>query len=157
MQQQQRQQAQHLGLARHEPVQQPVQRHRLRREVPARRGTPGAGQIALVEHQVDHCEHLVEPVTQLVRLGHPDRDAGFPRAFRARVSRWAIAGSAARNAAEISAVVSPQTARRVRAICESVGSAGWQQAKIRPSSSSAFSARRHPPGLAGLRGGRSLR
>ena len=47
-----------------------------------------------------------------------------------------MAGSATRNAAAICAVLKPQTARRVSAICDSRGSAGWQQAKIIPSSSS---------------------
>ena len=47
-----------------------------------------------------------------------------------------MAGSATRKAAAIWAVVRPQTARRVRAICDSRGSAGWQQAKTMPSSSS---------------------
>ena len=47
-----------------------------------------------------------------------------------------MAGSVARNEAAISAVVRPHTARRVSAICDSRGSAGWQQAKIMPSRSS---------------------
>ncbi len=50
-----------------------------------------------------------------------------------------MAGSATRKAAAICAVVRPQTTRRVSAICDSRGRAGWQQAKIIPSSSSSAS------------------
>src|SRR5437867_1823908 len=55
----------------------------------------------------------------------------------ARTMRWAIAGSETRNAAAISWVVKPATARSVSATWASWGSAGWQQVKIRRSRSSA--------------------
>ena len=77
VQQHQRQQAQHLGLARHQRVQQPVQRHRLGGEVAAGRGAPRAGQIALVEHQVDDGKHLTEPAAELVRIGDARCRAGL--------------------------------------------------------------------------------
>ena len=54
----------------------------------------------------------------------------------ARLMRWAIVASGTRNAAAISAVVRPPTARRVRAICDGAVSAGWQHRKSRASSSS---------------------
>jgi hypothetical protein len=49
---------------------------------------------------------------------------------RALVSRWMIAASETRKARAISAVLSPQTVRRVSATCASVASAGWQQVKM---------------------------
>ena len=55
----------------------------------------------------------------------------------ARTMRCAIVGSATRNAAAISAVVKPATARSVRATCASCASAGWQHVKISRSLSSA--------------------
>ena len=58
----------------------------------------------------------------------------------ARTIRWAIAASETRNAAAISWVVKPATARRVSATCDSWASAGWQQVKIRRSRSSASGA-----------------
>src|SRR5262249_6311723 len=57
--------------------------------------------------------------------------------------------SLARKAAEISAVVRPHTTRRVSAICDSRDSDGWQQAKIRLSSSSASSLEPQSPGIPG--------
>ena len=44
----------------------------------------------------------------------------------ARLMRWAIVASGTRKAFAISAVVSPPTARRVRASCEGTDSEGWQ-------------------------------
>ena len=54
----------------------------------------------------------------------------------ARTSRWAIVGSATRNARAISAVVRPPSVRSVSATCASTASAGWQQVKISSSRSS---------------------
>ena len=48
---------------------------------------------------------------------------------RARLSRWAIVGSGTKNAAAISAAVSPDTERNVSATCEDRVSAGWQQSR----------------------------
>ena len=50
--------------------------------------------------------------------------------------RLAIAGSGTRNAAAISPVVRPPTARRVRAICDAKGSAEWQHRNSRVNVSS---------------------
>ena len=54
----------------------------------------------------------------------------------ARLMRCAIVASPTRNALAISAVVSPPTARSVRAIAEAGVSAGWQHMKSRISVSS---------------------
>ncbi len=71
----QREQPGHLGLGRHQPVQQAgeplgvvgeVARVRLRR----------GGQVALVEQQVDHGQHAGQPVAELVGVRDPVRDAG---------------------------------------------------------------------------------
>ena len=56
--------------------------------------------------------------------------------FLARVTRAAIVGSETRKAWAISAVVSPQTSRRVSATWASRARAGWQQVKTRRSRSS---------------------
>ena len=44
----------------------------------------------------------------------------------ARLMRWAIVASGTRKAFAISAVVSPPTARSVRASCDGTDSDGWQ-------------------------------
>ena len=54
----------------------------------------------------------------------------------ALVSRFAMAGSATRNARAISAVLSPPSVRRVSATRAAGSSAGWQQVKISRSRSS---------------------
>ena len=54
----------------------------------------------------------------------------------ARVTRAAMVASGTRNAAAISAVVSPQSSRSVSATCASRASAGWQQVKTSRSRSS---------------------
>ena len=77
VQQQQRQQAEDLRLARHQPVQGPGQRDRLRGEVAAGGLAAGGGQVALVEEEVDDREDLGQPVRQLVRVGDADRGAGI--------------------------------------------------------------------------------
>ena len=74
VQQQQREQAEDLGLARHQPVQGPGQRDRLGGQVAAGGLAAGAGQVALVEDEVDDREDLGEPVGQVVGVG--DRDRG---------------------------------------------------------------------------------
>ncbi len=61
----------------------------------------------------------------------------------ARLIRCAIVASGTRNAAAISDVVRPPTARSVSAIAEGVESAGWQHMKSRTSVSS-FSAAPSP-------------
>src|SRR5579859_468137 len=48
----------------------------------------------------------------------------------ARVRRWFMVGTGTRKACAISAVLSPPSERKVRAICASGASAGWQQVKI---------------------------
>ncbi len=54
----------------------------------------------------------------------------------ARLIRWATVLSGTRNARAISAVVSPPTARRVSATCETRVSDGWQQSSSKVSVSS---------------------
>ena len=69
MQQEQREQAEDLRLTGHQPVQCPGQRDRLGGEVAASGLAARAGQVALVEHEVDDGEHLGEPAGQLVGIG----------------------------------------------------------------------------------------
>ncbi len=52
--------------------------------------------------------------------------------FFALVTRAAMVGSGTRNAAAISAVVSPQISRSASATCASRLSAGWQQVNYQP-------------------------
>jgi len=70
VQEEQGEQAEHLWLPGHEVMQQAGQRHRLRGQVPPGRLAAGAGQVTLVEHQVDNGQHLGEPAGQVVRIGH---------------------------------------------------------------------------------------
>ena len=56
----------------------------------------------------------------------------------AREMRWAIVGSGTRNAAAISAVVRPPTARRVSAIALAGVSESWQARKSRARLSSSL-------------------
>ncbi len=70
----------------------------------------------------------------------PGAENGSPAMVRfAREIRWAIVDSGTRNASAISRVVSPPTARRVRATAEAGLNAGWQHRNISSSVSSAFS------------------
>ena len=64
----------------------------------------------------------------------------------ARTSRWAMVGSGIRNEAAISAVGSPHTERSVSGTRTAGSRAGWQQARIRPSLSSAVDAGSPAPG-----------
>src|SRR6185437_10320446 len=70
VQQEQCQQAEDLGLARHQPVQQPGKRHCLGGQVTAGGLPTRAGQVALVEDQVHHGQHLGQPVSELVGVGN---------------------------------------------------------------------------------------
>ena len=70
VQQLQREQAEDLRLARHQPVQQPGQGHGLGGEVAPGGLAARAGQVALVEDQVDDGEHLGESFGQVVGIGH---------------------------------------------------------------------------------------
>ena len=96
-----------------------------------------AGEVALVEDEVDHGEHAAQPVGQLGGRRAPGRGC-WPRAILrlARVIRCAIVRSGTRNALAISGTVSPPIRRRVSATCASGASAGWQQVKSRRSRSS---------------------
>ena len=58
--------------------------------------------------------------------GRSNRTPALLMLSLARLMRWAIVASGTRNAFAISAVVSPPTARRVRASCEGTESEGWQ-------------------------------
>jgi hypothetical protein len=70
VQQLQREQAEDLRLARHQPVQQPGQGHGLGGEVAPGGLAARAGQVALVEDQVDDREDLGESFGQVVGIGH---------------------------------------------------------------------------------------
>ena len=63
--QQQGQQAVHLGLVRHQLGEQATESDGLRAEIVARQIVARGGGVPLVEHEVDHCEHGAEPVRQL--------------------------------------------------------------------------------------------
>ena len=94
------------------------------------------GRVTLVEHQIDHLEHGIQPIRKIGPrrhlIGDPARPGSSP--WRARFAGPPSAG--ARNARAISSVVRPHTSRSVSATCASGGSAGWQQVKISRSRSS---------------------
>jgi hypothetical protein len=62
--------AQHLGLVRHQLGQQLAEAERLRAEVVAHERVAAVGGIALVEDQIDHCEHRGQACPQLGAFGH---------------------------------------------------------------------------------------
>ncbi len=71
-------------------MQQPVQRHRLRRQVTTGGCASGAGQTALVEDEIDDGKHPIQPVADLVRAGNTHLD---PTANSAAWRGGAAAGS----------------------------------------------------------------
>ena len=75
MEQHQRQQSHHLGL-RQQLVQEPRQADRLAREIGARQRFARRGGVPLVEHEVDHLQHRVQPLRQFGRRRHLVGDAG---------------------------------------------------------------------------------
>ena len=103
-------------------------------------GVAARRRVALVEHR-----GRARAARRAGGGSAPPRWAGRtwcrPRGSRpcARLMRCAIVASGTRNAAAISAVVRPPTARSVSAICDGVESAGWQHRKSRASESSAAS------------------
>jgi len=74
VEQHQGQQADHLRL-RQQRHQQTAQADRLAREVGPRQRLPRGGRVPLVEHQVDHLEHGLQPFRQLGLGRHPVGDA----------------------------------------------------------------------------------
>ena len=120
-----------------------------RRQVRARERRAGRRRVALVEHEIDHVQHGVEPLRQVGARRHLVRECARRGSSPSR-ARCAARGSArvVRNARAISSVVSPHTSRSVSATCASGVSAGWQQVKIsrsRSSSSASSSSSRLSP------------
>src|SRR5215207_2402329 len=74
--QHQREQAGDLTVIREQRAQDPRQPDCLGREVGADGVVAGAGEIALVEHQVDDCQHTPQPFGQVFALGDAVRDVG---------------------------------------------------------------------------------
>ena len=106
VEQHQREQAQRLGLVRHQLDEQAAEPDRLGAQVVADERVARAGRVALVEDQVDDGEHA----RAAARAGR--RRAGTRYGMRAsrilplaRTSRCAIVASGTRNARAISAVV----------------------------------------------------
>ena len=95
-------------------------------------GEVGAGQfrlrcccVALVEDQVEHMQHGSQALAPRLSGAGSANGCGDALTFAlARLIRWAIVASGTRNAAAISRVVSPPTARKVRGIAEAGVSAG---------------------------------
>ena len=73
-QQQQRHQAEHLRLVRHQAGQQPGQPDRLGAQLGADQRVPGGSRVPLVEDQVDHGEHVRQPGGQRRVARHAVRD-----------------------------------------------------------------------------------
>ena len=119
-----------LGVVGHRGVQPAGQADGLGRQLPALELGAGGGRVALVEDQVEHVAHDGEPLVALARAtGASKRAPASVIRCLARLIRWAIVASGTRNAAAISAVVSPPTARSVSATCDGGVSAGWQHRK----------------------------
>ena len=72
----QREQGEDLGLLRQHPRKQATEPERVDAQIAAGREVGPAAEVALVEHDVEGCEHLGEPLRQFIRLGNPVRDAG---------------------------------------------------------------------------------
>ena len=66
----------HLGLGQ-QPGQQPREADGFRRQVRPQQVVALRGRIALVEDQIDHPQHIGQPLRQRVRLGHLIGDAGI--------------------------------------------------------------------------------
>ena len=88
-----------------------------------------AGGVALVEDEVQHLEHGSEPLGPFGLRGQLNSAPLALIRCLARLIRWATVASGTRKARAISAVVSPPTARRVRATCEGWVSDGWQHSR----------------------------
>ena len=131
LEQHQREQAEHLRLVGHQRGEHPPESDRLAGEVGA------CSRVAVVEDQVDGCEHGGRGVREARRRA--GRGTGSPRRGSSASPARAAAPSSARavrNARAISGVVRPPSIRSVSATCASVASAGWQHVKISASRSS---------------------
>lgn len=110
----QRQQTGHLGLSRHQTVQESGQPLGVAGEG-VRLRLPGGGEVTLVEQQVDHREDLRETVAQLLLAGDAVRDARLGDLLLGAVMLpqrghpQATVHSRTRNARAICALVSPHT------------------------------------------------
>ncbi len=77
VEQHQRQEPRRLGLGQ-QLDQEPSQPDRLAREIVPRQRGAGGREVSLVEHQVDHVEHRVEPVRQVGSRRHLIGDPRVP-------------------------------------------------------------------------------
>ena len=117
-------------------MQHPREPDRLLRQVRPLQLVPAAARVALVEDQVEDAQHAAQARRSVFRRRQRERHARIADQRLALEMRCAIVRSATRNALAISAVVSPPTARSVRAIAEAGVSAGWQLMKSTTSVSS---------------------
>jgi hypothetical protein len=92
-------------------------------------------------------QHDAQPLGRSARRRHRERAPAALIFCLARLIRCAIVASGTRNAAAISAVVRPPTARSVSAICDGGDSAGWQHRNSSVSVSSPSARRRRRRGL----------
>ena len=125
--QHEREQAGDLAVVGEQRVQHAGEPDRLGGEVGALQVVARRGRVALVEDEVEHLQHDAQPLGALV-VGR-ERGTSAPAVLidcLARLMRCAIVASGTRNAAAISAVVSPPTARSVSASCDGGESDGWQ-------------------------------
>ena len=119
VEQHQRQQRMHIRLVGHQRDQQRGPAGWRRRTAPADQVSPRGGRVALVEDQIDHRQHRVEPLGQQV-IGRHLVGMRASRILRlARTSRCASVGSGTRKARATPAVDSPPSVRRVSATCAS--------------------------------------
>ncbi len=68
--------AERLGLSRHQVRQHAAKAYRLRRELAAHERVARARRVPLVEDEVENAQDTVEPFGQLLRGWHPVRDPG---------------------------------------------------------------------------------
>ena len=78
----------------------------------------GAGDVPLVEDQVEHVQDSPQPLAPLARRGIRNGASGGPDALLGAADPLGHRASGTRNAAAISAVVRPPTARRVSGIAD---------------------------------------
>jgi hypothetical protein len=83
VEQHQREQAEDLGLVGHQLREDPGESDGLAAQLPADQRVAGRGGVALVEHQVQHGQHRLEPFRKDIAGRHPVGDPGVPDlAFR---------------------------------------------------------------------------
>ena len=76
LKQHQREQRNHLRLARHQPVQKPTQLDRRLRQLVTDQDITRSGEVALIEDEVDHHESCFETTGELVPGRNPKRNTG---------------------------------------------------------------------------------